>query len=491
MPVVRWRSLVHGAPLVAALVASVVAYWPALRSPFYGDDYLYLSASRSLSFGEYARASLVPYSDQPALVSVTQFFWRPLYYLSFGLLEPLFGDRPVAYHLLLLGIHLASVALVWLLVKQLARSWAAAGFAAVVFAAHPAAYEGVAWVSSLSNVGLPLMLAAWLLFARAVQTEPLSRRNLIASALLVAVALGFRESTVVILPAMGLWWLATRETAVIRDPQSYRVFGPLLVVGLVYLVVRTRFFTASPANSDIWAFDGDTLNQYWYYIKQTVFPASGAPTGLAHGMQVLTGIVVLAALPVLLVFRRWVAAALLAGAIVSVFPYAPLTLAVSPRYVYFPAAFLAIAAGFLFHEAIAIARPALSDRLVVGGATVISAALLIAGTASISLRVDDWVESGPDVEQGWVDELRVTFPELEPGSTLFCANTPLILALFDDVLLAPTVQFYYPGVSARRFEVADLSKIEVRTWTGGSDLHSGGNSSKMNSRSSGFMIDFA
>lgn len=73
-------------PLLVALAAAVVAAWPALRSPLYADDYIYLAAARNLSFADYARAALTPWSDEPLLAPATQNFWRPLAYLVFGLL---------------------------------------------------------------------------------------------------------------------------------------------------------------------------------------------------------------------------------------------------------------------------------------------------------------------------------------------------------------------------------------------------------------------
>ncbi|MGE0600960.1 MAG: glycosyltransferase family 39 protein [Dehalococcoidia bacterium] len=460
-PALAWRSLLPGLPLAAALIASVVAYWPALRSPLYADDYLYLSASRNLSFSEYARASVVPYSDQPLLESVTRFFWRPLYYLAFGLLEPVLGEHVTAYHLLLLAIHLTSVVLVWLLAKRLSGSWAAAGVAAVVFAAHPAAFEGVAWISSLSNIGLPLMLAAWLLFARGVESDVVHWRQVVGSAVVVAVALGFRESTVAVVPAIGLWWLATRETSMLRDWRSYRVFVPYAVVGLVYVVLRTRFLTEPATNHEVWRLDGDAPGEFWYYVKQLAFPVGDSPGGFGRFVQAVAGVALLAAAPLLLALRRPVPAALVAGAIFAVLPYAPLQLGDSPRYIYFPAAFLAIAAGVLFGEVVELSRPRFSGIRIAAGAVAPGALLLIAGTAIIHQRTADWVDDGPKVQQAWVDELRASVPELSPGATLYCANPPIILALFEDALLQPTVAFYYPGVVAKRFEVGDRTKVEA------------------------------
>ena len=82
----RWAQVLPVLPLLVALAAAAVAAWPALRSPLYADDSIYLAAARNLSFADYARAALTPWSDEPLLAPATQNFWRPLAYLVFGLL---------------------------------------------------------------------------------------------------------------------------------------------------------------------------------------------------------------------------------------------------------------------------------------------------------------------------------------------------------------------------------------------------------------------
>lgn len=88
---------------------------------------------------------------------------------SYRLLVPVFGDQVLGYHLVLLAIHYASVALVWLLAKRLNGEQLVAAVAAMVFAVHPAGIEAVTWISSLNSVGLPLSLGAWLAFVVAVE----------------------------------------------------------------------------------------------------------------------------------------------------------------------------------------------------------------------------------------------------------------------------------------------------------------------------------
>ncbi|MBK9344584.1 MAG: glycosyltransferase family 39 protein [Dehalococcoidia bacterium] len=288
-PVLRWVQVVPVLPLLAALLASVVAYWPALQSPLYADDYLYLNAARNLSFSDIAMAAFTPLSEEPLLAPVTSNYWRPLHVLSFELLEPLFGGNPSAYHVFLLGIHLASVVLVWLLARQLSGRWETAGIAAVLFAAHPAPFEGVAWIASSNNAGLPLMLAAWLFFARATERERLRWRGLIVSALLLAAALGFRESTLTVVPAIAawrcLWWRRDR----LRERSTYAPFLPFVIVLAVYEVVRTRFLTEPAITAGAWGLGDHIPGQFWFYLKVVAFPVSEGATGSVHWAQVTAG----------------------------------------------------------------------------------------------------------------------------------------------------------------------------------------------------------
>lgn len=456
----NWRTIAPLLPLAVALVAAVVAFWPAIHSPFYSDDYIYLSASRNLSFSEYLRASLVPYSDAANLGLITQFFWRPLAFLSFGVLEPLFGGDATPYHLLLLAIHLVSIGMVWLLAKQLTGRWEAAGVAALVFAVHPAAFEGVAWISSLSNAGLPLMLGAWMLFARATRDEAPSIPWLLWSAGLFAIALGFRESTVAAIPAIAAWWLLCRRREHLRARETYTPFVPFVAVGIAYALLRTSFLTEPATSSEVWSLGRHVPEQTWYYVKVAALPLNHTGNGMARALQLLAGVFVLASLPAFIARRRWLPAALVIGFLFAVLPYAPLVLGVSPRYLYFPVAFLALAAGAAAVELLDFVRARLPLTVVTGALGLIGIVVFAAGLRATHSRTAAWVGQGPNVEQAWVDELRASYPALVSGSTLYCANVPLVLALFEDANLQPVVQFYYPGVLAKRFDVADLNRVQ-------------------------------
>lgn len=78
--------------------------------------------------------------------------WHPLAWISHQLDCTLFGLRPGAHHLSNLGLHAASVVLLWYaLLRMTGCAWRSA-FVAALFAVHPLNIESVAWVSERRNV---------------------------------------------------------------------------------------------------------------------------------------------------------------------------------------------------------------------------------------------------------------------------------------------------------------------------------------------------
>ena len=64
-------------------------------------------------------------------------------------------------------------------------------------------------------------------------------------------ALGFRESTITVVPAIAawrcLWWRRDR----LRERSTYAPFLPFVIVLAVYEVVRTRFLTEPAITADV------------------------------------------------------------------------------------------------------------------------------------------------------------------------------------------------------------------------------------------------
>ncbi|MGE0600959.1 MAG: glycosyltransferase family 39 protein [Dehalococcoidia bacterium] len=431
---------------------------PALRSPFYGDDYLLLLASRDMSWLDFLRATWDPGAD-PGLLRLSETYWRPLSFLTFRLVYPLFGDHPMPYHLLMLGIHCAAIVLVWTLAWRLIKNQAGASVATVVFALHPAGFESVAWISAINSAALPLALGGWLAFERAVRSDSpeARRRALILSLVLMALALAYRETVIVIPAAMLLWYLIVEVQTGWRRREVFVLAGSQLMLLALFLGF-SGIFSDSGGRSVI-QLDGEVPKVWWYYGKQALYPSVPEHGSTAFRLQQLLGLGLLLVPVVALVRRQWLIVAFGAGFFASLVPYAMFNLGFGPRYFYFPSILFALMAGAV----IAATAPEIERR--VSRSTAVPASLAAAGAACLLFmvlgynRTGEWVETKPDVHQRWVDQVKEQYPQLPDNGGLFVVDTPFALAFFDAYVLRPTVAYIYPNGEHPVF-VIDQEHIE-------------------------------
>jgi protein O-mannosyl-transferase len=178
----------------AALTGLVlVAYVPALASPFQFDDH-----------GSIVREPTV-HGLGPALAALSHSL-RPLLKASYGLSWSLAGGLPVAFHAFNVAVHLACVELVMRLGAAAASAAnparrpgleLAGVFAGALFALHPLQTEAVTYVTGRSaSLSTAFLLAALLAHATGVRA-------------------GRRVLTLVVAPALFLLALATKETSAI------------------------------------------------------------------------------------------------------------------------------------------------------------------------------------------------------------------------------------------------------------------------------------
>ncbi|MEO8541350.1 MAG: glycosyltransferase family 39 protein [bacterium] len=434
--------------LILALIAVVVGYLPTLDAPLFSDDYIYLNASRRLSFAHYARLSFTPWSHEP-LLPFTRDFWRPLSFLYFEAMRPLFGGHVLPYHLVNLAVHLAGVVLVWVLARRLDARPVVAGVAVLVFALYPGSTEAISWISSINSAGLPFALACWLLFLVATKESQTRWILLAGSTACLAIALMFRETAATVVVPVGLWYLLVQRRGALREFATYKPLLPMAALLLGYYLIRTRLFSEPAANPDIYGFDSKFDNHWWYYIRNTLLPFRDPVTGWRVGAQDVSGVVFLALLMLTLATRKWGAFALLLSIPIAVVPSSAALLGVGQRYFYFTTPLLALALGLLLADARDALGRRVSARLLASTPSLVAAVLFAGfGTYIAFDRNDHWEEIGPDREQAWVDELRAEYPTLPAGGTLYCIHVPLVLVVFEAANLLPTVQWLYPDIGA-------------------------------------------
>ena len=177
-------------PAALLTVAVLVVYGPTLGYPFVyedlNDEGLFLAAPSWETFEISAR--LAP--------------GRTLTKATYVVNQWLFGaENPAGFHAFNVGLHLASVFLLWALARRV-WAWPAALLAAGLFAVHPLQVEAVAYVSGRGDVvaACGVLLALWATSAGSVAGAGLG---------VVVAALG-KETAIVAWGLVPLWATWTR-----------------------------------------------------------------------------------------------------------------------------------------------------------------------------------------------------------------------------------------------------------------------------------------
>jgi hypothetical protein len=144
----KWAGLILWSGLLILIV-----YGSALNLPFMADDYFHL-----------------PYVDQHTIVQMWQtadglYYFRPLSFTIWKLMEPLFGyHNLIAQHALNLLLHLSNALMVAWLAGQL---WSTSGrgdwrrvASATLFVLYPFSYEAVPWIGSLVHPLVTFLILA-------------------------------------------------------------------------------------------------------------------------------------------------------------------------------------------------------------------------------------------------------------------------------------------------------------------------------------------
>ncbi len=455
----RWAVL----GLAAAFVLALAVYWPGLTSPFYGDDYRYLLASRDMSWGSFLRDAFYPWAD-PAGSEIAADHWRPLSWTWFRVQYLFFGEEPPGYHLTSFAAHLAGVTMVWLLGRRLSFHPAGVAAATLAFAVHPAGFESVVWISALSLVGFPLALGGLLTFMVAVDTPARRRRWWLHAAALSLLTAGLlnRETVVAIFPTLGCWYLLVGRRRSPGDMRAYLPLVPYVVLVAVYALVNTWFFTVR--SDQKLSADLQSLENGWLYVRQALVPTSMEGNALVTWAQQGLGLAVMCIPLCAVAARRRVLLALSLGFLGSIVPYAMFNVGSGPRYFYFPGALFALVVGSATTEV----TPRLKGAFRGQHAVLASRAGLLAVAAVVAVvgnrRVDNFVETVPDVQQQWVNDLKRNYPQLPDGGTLYVTNVPFRMGLLNGFVLQPTVDYLYPEGTHRVKIFYRVDLEDVRPW---------------------------
>lgn len=291
-----WRT-----PILLVL-ATALAHAPALTAAFQFDDF----------------AVIV---DNPAVHSLSA-WWasmpgiRPLLKLAYTINHVLWPS-PLGFHAVNLAIHALNTILLWRLLRhllpRLGAPAASAAFAALLFALHPATTEAVTYASGRSiSLAATFMLAALLADAHAATRGV---RVAVASPVLFALALGVRETSVVVPFAILLFaacapnpdWRALATRLV-----GHAVVLAFSLVAFFALPGYQRFFATSLATRELGAQLALQVHAHAYLLAHPLLslrtnidpPVNAEPASAAMTVWIAIGLGALPAMAIA-VRRRW------------------------------------------------------------------------------------------------------------------------------------------------------------------------------------------
>lgn len=290
---------------VSACLAAIVAaaHAPALSAAFQFDDYAVIVDNSGV------QSLAAWWASMPGI--------RPLLKLSYALNHAAWPGE-LGFHAVNLILHIINT----VLALRLAERWLprlglhaprAAPIAALLFALHPATTEAVTYASGRSiSLAASFMLAAWLADARFDATR---RRWSIASPLLFALALGVRETSLVVPFAFVLLAICAPSGETLNTFVR-RHAGHVLVVlaalgAFLALPGYRRFFEVSLGTRDLAAQAMLQLDAHAYLITHPLLSLrTNIDPPLQAGGAITTPVVIAVLLAALAVIalrlrRRW------------------------------------------------------------------------------------------------------------------------------------------------------------------------------------------
>lgn len=246
-------------------LATFLAYFPSWRGDWLWNDSDYVTTPALRGVSGLLRIWFH--------VGATQQYY-PILHSAFWVEHRLWGDHPLGYHLLNIGLH-AACACLFIRILQLiggpARTnWA--WFGGVLFALHPVMVESVAWISEQKNT---LSTVLYLAAAAAYLREP--RRYFVATACFACAVLA--KSVAATLPAALLVATWYRE-----EPWDWRRHARLLApwfaigaaAGLFTAWVERRYVGAEGGPFQLtW---GERIlvagRAFWFYLGKEIWPAN-------------------------------------------------------------------------------------------------------------------------------------------------------------------------------------------------------------------------
>jgi hypothetical protein len=393
---------------LAIVALAVGIHVPTLSYYFFGDDFLVLGDIQTRSFPVYMK-------DVVLLDDLTP-NWRPLtmavYYAEFQL----FGFDAMAWRIVNLSVHVATVVVLYQLVLSISKRVFVASAAALIFAVSASAVHTVTYITAFPHVLSEFFLITALYAMHCYVQGGERRRALYWLSFLLFVA-GFlaNEGGVVIGAVIMVYYVAFAHMRH-RDPLE-------TVVKLTPFALAAGLTAAALAGSGKQGVDSGFYSFGWHiaretfvYLSRLAYPVGAIPLNPSI-MEWVWGSIVLGFAVFFFIRGPHLARFAAIGMVIAIMPYAPGKIWTATRYTYmalpFFAILVALSAGWVHHHLSRFNKPF---------AHVLAAAALFAVAGLYSWQTLH--QTTPFLKQTdrWellAQELKAAYPTVPQGSTIY------------------------------------------------------------------------
>ncbi len=411
-----WQFVVRHWGVLAALTITFIVHAPTLRYYFDGDDFVVLGSIKYAGGHQFLIDTLRMHDIVPN--------WRPLSGAVYVAEWKMFGLNATAWRSVNLGIHLSSMAVLYVLVTRVTNKPAIAAVAALIFGISGAHFDTVTYVTALPHVLATFFVLASILaiVAYAQDGERNSAAYWLSFALFVLAFLANEGSFVfapVIVAAFALF-AGRRRRSPIRLAFHAAPFAALAGGWLAFY----QLTDLPQLKFDGYYWGPHVFTNYGVYLSWLVLPVRHVPLEPTTMRWAIAASVV--ALALFLAIRGpQIARVCALGIFLSILPYAPVSIWTASRYTYSAVAFFAPLAAVAAYEIYDRVRR--SHRLLRVPATVL-ALLFVATVAGLY----SWQTYARDSRSGrntdrWavlVRQLKHNYGNVPPGTTIYIVDGP-------------------------------------------------------------------
>ena len=414
-PQSRSRAVVSGLrgaarhlPFIALIALVIGIHIPSMHYYFFGDDFLVLGDINSRSFPAYMRDVFLLRDLTPN--------WRPLTMLVYWTEFKLFGFNALPWRIVNLSLHVATVAVLYVLVLSMTKRVFVALTAATIFALTAAAVHTVTYVTAFPHVLSEFLLITSLYsLYRYVESGERRAAWYWLSFLLFVAGFLANEGGVVI-GAVLLVYYATASLVKKRDPLDFMLKMTPFALAAVVLVGGLSGCGCQGVEGGFYGVGWHIPRETFVYMSRLAYPVGAIPKD-PTALEWTVGSIVIAAAIFFFVRGPNIARIAAVGMVIAVMPYVPSKIWTASRYTYmatpFFAILVAVALGFLHHHATRVWKP---GAHAVAAAAVIAIAGLYAWqnihqTQPFLKDTDRW--------QLLTDELRSNYASVPAGNTVY------------------------------------------------------------------------